>query len=168
MLISLIVAMDEERGIGQAGRVPWHLRADLQCFKALTMGHHLIVGRKTWESIGRQLPGRKMIIITRNPHYRPNGCPDCTVVTTLEMGLEVAGQAGEGEVFVGGGGEIFTLALSLADRIYLTTVYTRAGCDVFFPEFAQEEWKEVERNEQGLDDKNEFSFSYRVLEKHAR
>src|SRR5512139_3630480 len=110
MNISLIVAMDEERGIGKGGKVPWHLKADLQRFKALTMGHHLIVGRKTWESIGRPLAGRVMVIITRSPVYRPENCPDCVVVDSLDAALEVARQAGEQEAFIGGGGEIFAQA----------------------------------------------------------
>jgi dihydrofolate reductase len=165
MLISLIVAMDEERGIGRAGTVPWHLKADLQRFKALTMGHHLLVGRKTWESIGRPLPGRKMVIITHNPAYRPENCPECNVVRSLDSALELAQQASEDEAFIGGGGEIFVQALPLADRIYLTTVHTRSGCDVFFPWFDSSEWREKEHYEQDADGKNEFSFSYQVFDK---
>ena len=163
MLISLIVAMDEERGIGKGGKVPWHLKADLQRFKALTMGHHLIVGRKTWESIGRLLPGRRMVIISRNPAYRPEDCPECIVVGSLASALEVAGQAGEQEAFIGGGGEIFAQALPLANRIYLTTVHTRAGCDVFFPLFDTNEWEEIERGDQGVDELNEYRFTYQLL-----
>ena len=163
MNISLIVAMDEERGIGRDGKVPWHLKADLQRFKALTMGHHLIVGRKTWESIGWPLPGRRMIIITRDPEYVPENCPDCIVVTSLHAALELAEDAGEQEAFIGGGGEIFVQALPLADRIYLTTVHTRVGCDVFFPQFAQAEWNEIERNEQGADERNDHPFTFKIL-----
>jgi dihydrofolate reductase len=165
MLVSLIVAMDEERGIGKGGKVPWCLSADLQRFKALTMGHHLIVGRKTWESIGRSLPGRRLVIVTRDPHYRPQNCPDCVVVHSLEAALDVARRAGETEAFIGGGGEIYAQALPLADRIYLTTVHTRAGCDVFFPEFEPQGWAEIERSEHRGDSKNEYGFSYQVLEK---
>lgn len=155
--------MDEERGIGKQGGVPWHLRADLQRFKALTMGHHLIVGRKTWESIGRPLPGRKMVIITRNPAYHPESCPECRVVNSLQAALDVAQQAGEQEAFIGGGGEIYAQALPLADRVYLTSVHTRAGCDVFFSAFDPAGWVEVERSEQGVDEKNEYGFTYQVL-----
>jgi dihydrofolate reductase len=165
MLISLIVAMDEERGIGRDGNVPWHLRADLQRFKSLTMGHHLIVGRKTWESIGRPLPGRVIVIITHNPAYCPENCPDCVVVNSLEAALEAARMAGEQESFIGGGGEIFAQALPLADRIYLTTVHTRAGCDVFFPELAQAEWNEVERKEHNADVENEHPLMFQYLQK---
>jgi dihydrofolate reductase len=163
MLVSLIVAMDEERGIGRGGKVPWHLKADLQRFKALTMGHHLIVGRKTWESIGRPLPGRKMVIISRNPDYRPEDCPECVMVNSLQAALDVAQQAGEEEAFIGGGGEIFTQSLTLADRIYLTTVHTRAGCDVFLPLFNPGEWEETEYYEQGADERNEHPFAFKLL-----
>jgi len=165
VLISLIVAMDEERGIGRDGKIPWHLRADLQRFKALTMGHHLIVGRKTWESIGRPLPGRKMIIITRNTSYQPKDCPECIVVNSLQAALDVARGAGEQETFIGGGGEIFDQALPLADRIYLTTVHTRAGCDVFFPPFNATAWVGIERSEQGTDEMNEYGSTYQVLQR---
>jgi dihydrofolate reductase len=165
VLISLIVAMDEERGIGKDGRVPWHLSADLRRFKSLTMGHHLIVGRKTWESIGRPLPGRVMVIISRNPHYQPGNCPDCLVVSSLSAALDFARQAGDDEAFIGGGGEIYAQALPLADRIYLTTVHTRAGCDVFFPEFDPQAWVEVAREEQGVDEENPYAFTYQQLER---
>jgi dihydrofolate reductase len=163
MLISLIVAMDRCRGIGKDNRVPWHLRADLQRFKALTMGHHLIVGRKTWESIGRPLPGRKLVIITRDPRYRPENCPECVVVGSPEAALDLARNAGETEAFIGGGGEIFELTQPLADRIYLTEVDTDAGCDVFFPPVNLSDWQELERIEQGTDEQNEFPFVYRLL-----
>lgn len=157
--------MDEERGIGKDGRVPWHLSADLRRFKALTLGHHLIVGRKTWESIGRPLPGRVLVVISRNPHYRPENCPDCVVVHSLTAALELARQAGEDEAFIGGGGEIYAQALPLADRIYLTTVHTRLDCDVFFPEFDRQEWLEIHHSEHTMDSKNEHEFSYQVFEK---
>jgi dihydrofolate reductase len=165
MIISLIVAMDEERGIGKDGKIPWHLKADLQRFKALTMGHHLIVGRKTWESIGWPLPGRKMVIITRNLAYHPENCPECTVVNSLDAALEAARQAGEQEAFIGGGGEIFTQALLLADRIYLTMVHTRAGCDVFFPVFDPSGWMEIEHSEREADENNEYPCLYQFFDR---
>ncbi len=166
MLISLIVAMDEERGIGKNGRVPWRLSSDLRRFKSLTMGHHMIVGRKTWESIGRLLPGRKMVIVTRSRRYQPENCPGCAVAHSLDAALELARQAGDEEVFIGGGGEIYALALPLADRIYLTRVHTRAGCDVFFPAFDLDEWMEMERDEQGPDEKNEHAVTYQTFAKN--
>ena len=165
MFISLVVATDQEWGIGKDGRVPWHLSADLRRFKALTMGHHLIIGRKTWESIGRPLPGRVMVIITRNPDYKPENCPDCVVVNSLEAALDLARQAGDDEAFIGGGGEIYAQTLRLANRIYLTRVHTTTGCDVFFPPFDPEVWVEVERLEQAADEKNDHRSTYQVFEK---
>jgi dihydrofolate reductase len=168
MHVSLIVAMDQERGIGKDGRVPWHLSADLRRFKALTMGHHLIVGRKTWVSIGRPLPGRKLVIVTRSRSYQSQDCPECAVVHSLEAALELARQAGEVEAFIGGGGEIYAQALPLADRIYLTQVHTRAGCDVFFPELNLEGWMEVTRKEQRGNGENEHAFTYQELSRVKR
>lgn len=155
--------MDEERGIGKGGRVPWRLRADLQRFKALTMGHHLIVGRKTWESIGRPLPGRKIIIVSRGRAYQPAGCAECAVAHTLEAALQLARQAGESEAFIGGGGEIYAQALPMVDCIYLTTVHTRAGCDVFFPPFDPLAWQEAAREDQGADPENQYAFTFQRL-----
>ncbi len=130
MIVSIIVAMDEVGGIGKNGGLPWHLSADLKNFKALTMGHHLIDGRKTYELIGRALPGRTNLIVT---HDRNFSAPGCLVAYTLNDALALAEKNGETEAFIGGGGEIFAQALPLAQRIYLTRVHTRAECDVFFP-----------------------------------
>lgn len=165
MLISLIVAMDESRGIGKDGKIPWRLKADLRRFKALTMGHHLIVGRKTWETIGRPLPGRQIVVLTRNPDYRPQNCADCLTARSFTQALEIARAAGDKEAFIGGGGQIFAQALPLAKRIYLTTVHTDAGCDVFFPPFDLSEWIELECSEYPADSENEFASTYRLLQR---
>jgi len=109
VIISLIVAMDEERGIGVEGRLPWHLPADLKRFKSLTMGHHLIMGRKTYESIGSPLPGRTMIIVTRNPSYQPDGC---MVARSLDTAIEFARMDLENEVFIIGGADLFEQAIN--------------------------------------------------------
>jgi dihydrofolate reductase len=162
VIISLIVAMDEQGGIGRGGQLPWHLSADLKRFKALTMGHHLIMGRITCESIGRALPGRTSIIVTRAVDYQ---FPGCLVVGSLEEALELAESRGESEVFITGGGQIYRLALSLANRIYLTRVHIVAGCDVFFPEFDGDCWKDVEPVIQAMDRKNSYPFTFHVLER---
>jgi len=162
VIVSIIVAMDEAGGIGKNGGLSWHLSADLKNFKAVTMGHHLIVGRKTYESIGKALPGRTTIIVTRKRDFRAEGC---LLAYSLEEALALAGQRGEKEVFIGGGGEIFTLALPLAQQIYLTRVHTRAECDVFFPQVDWEEWQEGERLEHGADDKNEYPFTFSMVKK---
>ena len=162
MIISLLVALDEHNGIGKDNRLPWHLSADLKRFKALTMGHHVIMGRKTYESIGRPLPGRVMVIVTRNPEYQADGC---LIAYSLEEALDIARQAGESEAFVIGGGQIFAQALPLADRIYLTRVHTVAEADVFFPEFDERDWSIQDVSEVPADEKNQFASTFIVLAK---
>ena len=160
MIISLIVAMDEQRGIGVEGRLPWHLPADLKRFKSLTMGHHLIMGRKTYESIGNPLPGRTMIIVTRNPNYQPDGC---MVARSLETAIEFARMGMYNEAFIIGGGEIFNEAIDLADRIYLTLVHTNIPVNIFFPEYSPGDWEEVESDFNPADEKNQYPFTYKIL-----
>jgi dihydrofolate reductase len=166
VIVSIIVAMDEADGIGKAGglpgQLPWHLSADLKNFKALTMEHHLIVGRKTYESIGKALPGRTTIVLTRNRNFFADGC---LLTYTLEDALALAERGGETEVFIGGGGEIFSQALPLAQRIYLTRVHTRTDCDVFFPLVDWRVWQEGERVHHPADEKNDHVFTYSVFKK---
>ena len=165
MIISLIVAMDEERGIGVEGRLPWHLPADLKRFKSLTMGHHLIMGRKTYESIGTPLPGRTMIIVTRNPNYQPDGC---MVARSLETAIEFARMDFENEVFVIGGGDLFEQAINLADRIYLSQVHATLPADVYFPEFSSADWQEMKAELVPADEKNQFAFTFKILVKREK
>jgi dihydrofolate reductase len=165
MLISLIAAMDQEWGIGKGGQVPWHLGADLQRFKRLTLGHPVIMGRKTFASIGRALPGRTNIVITRQ---RSLEAPDCQVVSSLDRALKLAEQGGACEAFVIGGGEIYAQALPRAGRLYLTRLDTLAGCDVFFPAFDSAEWQEIERSENPADEKNQYASTFCVLERKMR
>jgi len=161
VIISLIVAMDEKRGIGIEGKLPWHLPADLRHFKSLTMGHHIIMGRKTYESIGRPLPGRIMVVITRNPAYQAEGC---LIAHSLEAAIEKARKSGEDEAFIIGGGQIFAEAIELADRIYLTLVHTFTNTDVFFPEMAPDHWEEIEAEEHHVDNKNLFPLTFKILQ----
>jgi dihydrofolate reductase len=164
--ISIIVAMDEERGIGKRGGLPWRLSADLRRFKQLTMGHHLIMGRKTYVSIGRPLPGRTMILLTRDMEYETRNAEyQILVAHSLVSALSLASNRGETEAFVVGGGQVYAQALPLAGRLYLTQVHTRTGCDVFFPVFELEEWAERERVFHAADEQNEYAFTYRVLER---
>jgi len=128
-LISIIVAMAKNRVIGKDGRLPWRLPDDLQRFRQLTMGQTLLMGRKTYESIGRPLPGRQTIILSRNPDYQVRGCQ---VVSHLQAGLAAAQTA---ELFICGGAEIYRQTLSLAERIYLTELMLVVEGDSFFPEF---------------------------------
>lgn len=162
MIVSLIVAMDRSRGIGKENQIPWHLSDDLKRFKQLTMGHHLIMGRKTYESIGKNLPGRVTIVITRDLNYEVEGA---LVVHSLKEALNLASDRGENEAFIIGGGQIYELALDLADRIYLTQVQTQAQCDVFFPEFCPSFWNVTEIASHEADEKNEYPFTISNLER---
>jgi dihydrofolate reductase len=161
VIISLIVAMDEKRGIGMEGKLPWHLPADLRHFKSLTMGHHIIMGRKTYETISRPLPGRTMVVVTRNPAYQAEGC---LIAQSLESAIEKARESGEDEVFIIGGSQIFAEALELADRIYLTLVHTITEADVFFPAMEPDHWVEIEAEDHKADNKNQYSLTFKILQ----
>ena len=160
MIVSLIVAMDRNRGIGLYNRLPWRLSADLKRFRELTMGHHMIVGRKTFESIGRPLPGRQTIVVTRNNNYLVEGC---FVVHSVEDAISLARSKGESEVFVCGGAEIYTKSLHLADRLYLTLVDAEVAADTFFPEWSESQWVEQESVPHPADEKNQFPFVFKRL-----
>jgi dihydrofolate reductase len=132
--------MDPKGVIGNQGKLPWHLPAELQRFKSLTMGHHLVMGRKTWESIGRPLPGRTSIVVTRDPTYQ---APGAAVAHSVLAAIGLAGT--DPEIFVIGGAEIFGVALPRANRIYLTRVDREYSGDVVFPQLAGEQWTTVHR-----------------------
>ena len=137
MILSIIVAIDKRGGIGKNGRIPWKLTNDLKRFKRITMGHHILMGRKTWDSIPRQLVGRKIIIISRNIHFQANDNP---VFSTVESGINYAKDNGEKELFIIGGGEIYKKVMNIVDRIYMTRVFFESGADVFFPEMKPHYW----------------------------
>lgn len=163
MIISLIAAVDNRGCIGKDGALPWRLSLDLQRFKALTTGHHIIMGRKTWESIGKALPERTNIIITRQANYQVESC---ITTHTLEEALEYARDHGEQEACVIGGGEIFKAALPLANRIYLTRVHVEiVGADTFFPEIPEDEWEVIDEQMTPADRYNEFETHFQVLER---
>ena len=160
MLVSLIAALDEKGGIGYRGGLSWRLSTDLRRFKQLTMGHHILMGRKTYESIGKPLPGRITVVITRNPKF---AAPGCLTAASLEEALSIAESQGDEEAFVIGGGEIFTQALSMADRIYLTRVHSITDADTYFPDFRMEEWSVEESSFHEADEVNEFPSTYMLL-----
>ena len=135
MIVSLVLAMAENRVIGRAGKLPWHLPADLQHFKKLTVDHTVIMGRRTFEEIRHPLANRRNVVISRDPDFHPRGV---TVVPSLEEALALG--ATEREVFVIGGGEIFQLALPRADRLYLTMVHAEVPGDTYFPPLDQAAW----------------------------
>jgi dihydrofolate reductase len=134
--------MASNRVIGANGQLPWHLSSDLKRFKALTMGHHIVMGRKTFESIGKLLPGRTTVIVSRNPRFRFEGA---LVAGSLDKALALA--AGDDEVFVIGGEQIFREALGIAHRILLTEIQREFEGDVYFPPLQTAEWKETAREE---------------------
>jgi dihydrofolate reductase len=154
--ITIIAAMARNRAIGLAGAMPWHLPGELRHFKETTMGKPIVMGRKTWESIGRALPGRQNIVVTRNREYRAEGC---LVVQSLHFAIE---RAEGNEIMVIGGGELYRQALPLADRMVLTLVDCAPAADTWFPEWYENVWSEVSRRSQPIDDKNELA--YQVVE----
>lgn len=160
MTLSIIVALSENNVVGINNQLPWHLSADLKRVKTLTMGHHLIMGRKTHESIGKPLPGRTNVIITRNKNYKAEGC---IVVSSLQEALETS--KGDSEVFIFGGGEIFREALPLVQKIYMTRVHHHVDGDTHFPQLNTSDWKEISRQDFEADEKNNFSYSFIELEK---
>ena len=158
MQIILILAMATNRVIGRNNDIPWHIPGEQQRFKKITMGHTLIMGRRTYQSIGRPLPGRKTVIITRSPDYHE---PGCSVAHSLDEAFELC-QADE-KVFVAGGGDIYAQTLAIADAIYLTTLHRKEVGDIFFPEFSEKDF--VKEEEEVVDNEEEpYTFAiYRRL-----
>lgn len=160
--IALVVAMDSDRCIGAGGRLPWHLPADLRRFRAITMGHPIVMGRRTHESIGRPLPGRHNIVVTRSRGFR---APGCTVVGSFEEAFAHAGT--EVELMVIGGAALFAAALPIARRIHLTEVHASVGGDVHFPDFDRRDWVETAREHVAADADNPLPMSFVILERRT-
>lgn len=155
MTINLIVAVDLENGIGKNNLLPWHLPADLKYFKLVTSGHPIIMGRKTFDSIGKVLPNRKNIIISRQADLE---IPGAVVANSLKNSFELCKT--EEKVFVIGGAEIFKQALPLADELYLTLIHHNFNADVFFPEINMDEWIEADCIRNEPDEKNVYPYSF--------
>lgn len=162
-MISLIAALAGGGVIGQNGRVPWRLPADLRYFKQITLGKPLIMGRKTFQSIGRPLPGRDNIILTRDPTFQADGC---WVVHDLAAALAVAGSGRE--IMVIGGGEVYAAFLPLADRLYLTFIAAEIAGDAFFPPYPAGEWQTVSDIPHPADEKHLYPFRFVILERIIR
>jgi dihydrofolate reductase len=160
MKVSIIVAADENLGIGKDNKLMWHLPNDLKFFKNKTMGHHMIMGRKTYESIGKPLPGRTSIIITRNKNYKVEGA---LIANSLEDGISLASSRGETEAFVIGGAELINDSVHLADCIYFTEVKSKFNADVFLKTFDPSKWKEVIREDHQVDEKHAYPYSFVTL-----
>ncbi|KKW17136.1 MAG: dihydrofolate reductase [Parcubacteria group bacterium GW2011_GWA1_50_14] len=167
-MISLIAAVGENRAIGFQGKLPWRLPADMKHFRELTTGHPVIMGRITYESIGKPLPERKNIVISDKPNYE---APGCVVASSLQNAVREAGSPsqispqsetweGKGETFVIGGGRVYTEALPYADRMYLTLVHVSPEADVFFPEFDEAEWHVTKTEKFPKDEKNEYAYDF--------
>ena len=151
--VSAIVAMSENKVIGRDGKLPWEIPEDLQFFRLMTNGHVMIMGRKTYEAIGRPLPNRTSIIITRNEDYKVKGC---IVVSTLDEAMAIAKAKEKDEIFIIGGGEIFKLAMPIVDKLYLTLVKATIAGDAYFPDYSEFK-NEVSRRE-SRDGNYEYTF----------
>jgi dihydrofolate reductase len=165
MRITLLAAADENNVIGAENALPWKLPLDFQRMKKLTMGKPLIMGRKTHESIGRALPGRRNIVITRKKSAK---FPGCDVVHSLEEALALAKKDRKSDAIIFGGAEIYAQALPIADRIELTRVHARFKGDAHFPEFSPEEWELVARERHEADAQHAVPFSFLTYDRRAR
>jgi dihydrofolate reductase len=160
----MIAAMAYQRVIGKEQKMPWHLPADLAFFKKTTMGSPILMGRKTYESIGKPLPGRLNLVVTRNPDLKIAGCE---VVTSLEQALEVATKKFSqcDEIFITGGSHLYNSFLAQADRLYLTLIDAELEGDTFFPDYTQYQWHQVERIDHQADEKNIYPYSFITLDR---
>ena len=166
-MLSLIVAISTNGVIGRGDDLPWRLSADLRRFKRLTMGHHIVMGRKTHESIGRELPGRTSVVVTRSADYQPDGADGVGIVVahSLDEALELV--ENDDEAFIIGGAEIYRQALPLADRLYVTRVHAEIDGDVSFPEFDLGAWQLLEDEHHQADEKNAHAYSFQVYERKS-
>jgi dihydrofolate reductase len=160
MTVSIVVAIAENYAIGKNNQLLWHMPADLKHFKNITSGHTVIMGRKTYDSVGKPLPNRRNIIVTRQD-IKIEGCE---VVKSIEDALALC--ASEDEVFIVGGAEIYKLAMSKTDRIYLTIIHHSFDADTLFPEIDYMEWKETAREDHQPDERNKFPYSFITLERN--
>lgn len=160
MKIAIIVATDEQGLIGKENDLPWKLSADLQYFRRVTMGKPLVMGRKTHESIGRALPGRKNIIVTKNLNYLAEGCH---VVHSVEDAIKACDDVEE--IMVMGGASLYEQLLPQADRLYLTQVHASLEGDTWFPDWQKADWQEVNREDHPADNKNDYSYSFIVFDR---
>ena len=162
MAVSLIVAVSGNGVIGRDGGLPWRLSADLKHFKKTTMGHHLIIGRRTWDEVGKPLAGRTMVVVTRSRHFAPEGVQ---VAHSLEEALDIAHN--DNEPFIGGGAHIYRMALenNLVNRLYITRVHAEIDGDTFFPEFDLDEWELVSEEHHKADERNQYPYSFLVYER---
>ncbi|GAB4477819.1 MAG: type 3 dihydrofolate reductase [Thermoflexibacter sp.] len=165
MIISAIVAKSLNNVIGKNNQLPWHLPADLKHFKVLTLNHHILMGRKTFASIGKPLPQRVCIVLSRGADALREQVENLVWVSALEMGIAYAKEQGEKELFIIGGAEIYRLAMPLLHRLYVTEVHTYLEGDAFFPEIDKKIWIEKSRKSHLRDEKNFFDYDFVIYEK---
>ena len=158
-MVSIVVAIAQNNAIGKDNKLLWHLPKDLKHFKDITSGHTVIMGRKTYESVGKPLPNRRNIIITR----KNISIDGCEVVNSIDQALKLS--ASEDEIFIVGGAEIYNQALSLTDRIYLTIVHHKFDGDTYFPDIKDDIWKETERQDHEPDEKHLYPYSFITLDR---
>mgnify|MGYP002629628159 FL=1 len=154
-MITIIAAIAENKALGKGNQLIWHLPADLKRFKKVTANHHVIMGRKTFESLGKPLPNRANIIITRNNSFQAEGC---LIVNSLQQAIEVSKE--DKNPYILGGAEIYTQAIEIADKLDLTFVHHHFEADAFFPEIDKKIWKETSRQDFKADEKNNYDFSF--------
>jgi dihydrofolate reductase len=163
MIVSTIVAIGNNNEIGRANTIPWYLPADLKYFKKITSGHPIIMGRKCFESIGKPLPNRTNIIVSRNPEFYID---DCILVHSVSAGLVVAEERGAEEAFIIGGGEIYVRGLPLTQRLYLTQIdIDIPDADIFFPDINMDSWEIISEEQHSKDEKNLYNYTFKVLER---
>ncbi len=162
MRISFIVAKSENNVIGRNNELPWHLKNDLQNFKKITMGHHILMGRKTFQSIGKALPGRMSLVVSSES--RPN-TENVLWFNSIFRAIKHAERNGETELFIIGGEQIFRAALSLADRIYLTEVKATVDGNVYFPQLSMKNWKKISEQHYTKNTDNDFDFDILILDR---
>ncbi len=162
MIVSAIVAISQNGVIGKDNQIPWYLPADLKYFKRTTLHHHVIMGRQTFASIGRPLPLRTNIIVTRDPFFI---AAETLVAHSVEEALSIALDAGETEVFIIGGGQIYRQSLPYWDKVYLTRVETIIEGDIFFPELSPLAWRKISSEQHPADDRNEFPYRFEIYER---
>ena len=160
MITSIIVAMDLNSVIGKDNQLPWRLPRELQYVKQTTMGHPIILGRKNYEAIGRPLPGRRNIVMTRDPHFSAEGCEIAHSVEEVYKLCE-----GEEEIFIFGGEQIYQLFMDQTDKMYITVIHHEFEGDTFFPEWNPSEWREVSKVQGITDEKNPYIYFYHVYER---
>ncbi len=162
MIISSLVAMTKNRVIGKDNEIPWYLPADFAYFKRTTIGHTVIMGKNTYISIGRPLPKRTNIVITRDPYFISS---NCVVVHSITEALQYAHENGETEAFIIGGGQIFNQTLDLWDKLYLTEIEIELDGDIFFPDLDMNQWKLVSEDPHTKDEKNEYDYNFKIFER---